>query len=60
MDCHSYNELIHIYLDGDATKEQKEQLEAHLTNCPSCKEHLHELKKINCLHSKFFSYRGAS
>lgn len=23
MDCHSYNELIHIYLDGDATKEQK-------------------------------------
>lgn len=30
MDCHSYNELIHIYLDGDATKEQKEQLELTL------------------------------
>ncbi|KKI85515.1 anti-sigma factor family protein [Shouchella clausii] len=43
--CHSHDELIHIYLDGDATKEQKEELYAHLQSCPSCREHLQELKK---------------
>lgn len=45
MSCHSHIELMHIYLDGDATKEQKEQLDAHLESCQSCKQHLHELKK---------------
>ncbi|TES49925.1 anti-sigma factor [Shouchella lehensis] len=45
MDCHSYNELIHIYLDGDATPEQKAELYAHMDVCPECKAHVNELKK---------------
>ncbi|MFB4212932.1 zf-HC2 domain-containing protein [Shouchella sp. JSM 1781072] len=45
MNCHSYNELIHIYLDGDATHEQKEQLYAHLETCSHCQTHVNELKK---------------
>ncbi len=59
MDCHSYNELIHIYLDGDATPEQKAELYAHMDMCPECKTHVNELKKSHCLYSKLVSHRSA-
>ncbi|WP_100406037.1 anti-sigma factor family protein [Bacillus solitudinis] len=46
MNCeHRYFELIHKYLDGDATETEKLDLEMHVANCSSCDEHLRELKK---------------
>jgi anti-sigma factor RsiW len=46
MKCEQqYEELIQKVVDGEATLEEKKQLDDHLTTCPSCKQHLHELKK---------------
>ncbi len=41
-----YEDLIQAFLDGEATKEEKMQLDAHLSHCPSCRQHFHELKKV--------------
>ncbi|WP_088105806.1 anti-sigma factor family protein [Halalkalibacter urbisdiaboli] len=46
MNCeHRYSDLIHKYLDGDASGEEKRELEMHLATCSSCKQHVQELKK---------------
>lgn len=41
-----YEELIQNVLDGEATEEEKKVLDRHLRECNSCKQHLHELKKV--------------
>ncbi|TWI54124.1 anti-sigma factor family protein [Halalkalibacter nanhaiisediminis] len=47
MKCEQhYEELIQAFLDGEATEGEKEQLDAHLAHCPSCRQHFHELKKV--------------
>ncbi|WP_368505938.1 anti-sigma factor [Alkalihalophilus sp. As8PL] len=46
MKCEkSYEHLIHKYLDGDTSSEERKRLEAHLNECPHCLEHVRELKK---------------
>ncbi|MFC2947424.1 zf-HC2 domain-containing protein [Virgibacillus sediminis] len=37
--------LMHIYLDGDITKEEETALRSHLEECKACQEHFHELKR---------------
>ncbi|WP_059103185.1 anti-sigma factor family protein [Shouchella shacheensis] len=44
-DCHSHDDLIHRYLDGNITKAEKEQLYEHVESCEACADHLQELKK---------------
>ncbi|MCM3763105.1 anti-sigma-W factor RsiW [Alkalihalobacillus oceani] len=47
MKCEQhYEELIQAFLDGEATQEEKEQLDAHLAQCPSCRQRFNELKKV--------------
>ncbi|MDT8862772.1 anti-sigma factor [Alkalihalobacillus sp. MEB130] len=47
MKCEQhYEDLIQKVVDCEATEEEKKQLDAHLTTCASCKQHLHELKKV--------------
>lgn len=41
--------LMHQYLDGDITKEAKQQLRAHLQTCTECQEHFKELKRTVAL-----------
>src|SRR5690625_4751500 len=46
MICDSqYFELIHKYLDGDATENDRKELEKHVAECSNCAKHLQELKK---------------
>ncbi|WP_100374486.1 anti-sigma factor family protein [Bacillus sp. FJAT-45037] len=46
MKCEQrYSSLIHKYLDGEVTKSEKNQLEAHLLTCEDCLLHVRELKK---------------
>jgi anti-sigma factor RsiW len=46
MKCEkSYEHLIHKYLDGDTSSEERKRLEAHLNECPHCLGHVRELKK---------------
>lgn len=47
MKCeHYYEELIQNVLDGEATEEEKKIFDHHIRECASCKQHLHELKKV--------------
>ncbi|WP_338012136.1 anti-sigma-W factor RsiW [Alkalihalophilus marmarensis] len=46
MKCEqSYEQLIHKYLDGEATSTERQTLEKHLNECSHCKMHVRELKK---------------
>ena len=36
-------DYMHEYLDGDISREHEQQLKKHLNNCPSCRQHMHEL-----------------
>jgi len=40
MDCKSISELLAAYLDGEVTAKEGEQIEAHLSACPQCREEL--------------------
>ncbi|KHF37870.1 anti-sigma factor family protein [Halalkalibacter okhensis] len=47
MKCEQkYDELIQKVVDSEATDEERKQLDQHLTSCASCRQHLHELKKV--------------
>lgn len=47
MKCEQrYEELIQAFIDGEASEEEKKQLDVHLANCPSCRQHFDELKKV--------------
>ncbi|WP_026571540.1 anti-sigma factor [Sediminibacillus sp. JSM 1682029] len=37
--------LMHIYLDGNLSKEQENKLRNHLQSCEACQKHFHELKR---------------
>ncbi|SDC76903.1 anti-sigma factor family protein [Shouchella lonarensis] len=43
--CQFYNEVIHRYLDGEATKEETAAMYQHMSSCAACEQHLKELKK---------------
>lgn len=42
-------QLMHIYLDGNLTEEDKRRLRSHLDQCPACQQHFHELKRTTTL-----------
>jgi len=37
---------MHEYLDGEISREHELELKAHLTDCTSCQQHMHELSKV--------------
>jgi len=38
MDCKNIRELLVAYLDGEATPEQRERVQLHLSDCPACRQ----------------------
>jgi hypothetical protein len=49
MDCKSIGGLLAAYLDGEVTPEERKQIEAHLPDCPQCRE---ELKALTATRDK--------
>ncbi|WP_017729225.1 anti-sigma-W factor RsiW [Halalkalibacterium ligniniphilum] len=46
MSCeHHYDEIINKYIDGEATDQEKQMLESHMTSCPHCQRYVLELQK---------------
>ncbi|OEH53949.1 anti-sigma factor [Oceanobacillus sp. E9] len=46
MSCNKdYLNLMHIYLDGDISREDESRLRRHLEDCESCQKHFHELNR---------------
>ncbi|MBA7616467.1 hypothetical protein ES703_23763 [subsurface metagenome] len=43
MKCKDVTELLAAYLDNEVTSDEREQIEAHLSACPSCREELEPL-----------------
>ena len=43
MNCKDINRLLTAYLDGEVTPEEQEQIQAHLSTCPHCREKLEAL-----------------
>ena len=37
---------MHEHLDGDISREHELELQAHLTSCTACQQHMHELSKV--------------
>ena len=48
-DCEKYEELCSAALDNALTAHEKEELDAHLAVCPSCREYLEDLKEMRAL-----------
>ncbi len=46
MTCDQIQEKMHDYLDGDLSSEMRAQIEAHLDDCPACKEAYSDLKEV--------------
>jgi len=46
MNCKGVSELLTAYLDGKVTPEEREQIDAHLSICPRCREELKSLTAI--------------
>mgnify|MGYP001623365510 CR=1 FL=1 len=44
--CEYFEELCSSSLDGELTRAQKRELEAHLAECPACAAYLEDLKLI--------------
>jgi anti-sigma factor RsiW len=49
MNCEESLALMHLYLDGDASEEEAQQLREHLKICPDCNQHYRELKQTESL-----------
>ena len=43
MNCKDIREFLTTYLDGEVTSEEREQIRAHLSACPRCREELEAL-----------------
>lgn len=43
MNCKDINKLLAAYLDDEVTSDEREQIEAHLSTCPRCREELEVL-----------------
>ncbi len=46
---HPIPEILSAYLDGEATAEERQQVESHLATCPVCRQHLEALKQTVAL-----------
>jgi hypothetical protein len=44
--CEEFNELIHLFWDGELDERRKEELQKHLSTCNRCKEKLALLESI--------------
>ena len=45
MECQAIKNLLSPYLEGELKREEKDNLEAHLKECPKCREELSLLEK---------------
>ena len=45
--------LLSIYLDGEISSRQREQVDAHLKKCLSCRRHLEDLRKLSGVMDKW-------
>lgn len=43
MCAERYVDYMHVYLDGDISRDHELELKKHLQACEACREHLHEL-----------------
>ncbi|NSW92292.1 MAG: zf-HC2 domain-containing protein [Firmicutes bacterium] len=46
MDCSRIKDLISIYIDGELDEGQKARFEAHVDQCPLCKEELDDILEV--------------
>jgi len=46
MSCENFQYLITGYLDDELSAEQRQSLDAHLADCPQCRQELAELKEL--------------
>lgn len=46
MDCSRVKELMSMYIDGELNMEQGAEFEAHMTECPSCREEYEDMVKL--------------
>ena len=46
MSCENFQYLITGYLDDELSAEQRQSLDAHLADCPPCRQELAELKEL--------------
>ncbi|PZE19533.1 zf-HC2 domain-containing protein [Paenibacillus xerothermodurans] len=49
MQCQEALPLMHEYLDGSLSRPEALELKKHLVACPSCRERLNELEKMEAL-----------
>ncbi len=47
MKCSQAQELLSAFHDGELQEEARQQIEEHLSGCPTCSERLHELREIS-------------
>ncbi len=48
-DCEKYEALCSAMMDNALTVQEKEELDAHLAACPSCRAYLEDLREMNTL-----------
>ena len=48
-DCEKYEALCSAMLDNALTVQEKEELDAHLAVCPSCRAYLEDLQEMRAL-----------
>lgn len=48
-DCTRYEELCSASLDNALSKEEKQELEAHLAECPACRAYMEDLRAMKTL-----------
>ena len=46
MSCENFQYLITGYLDDELSAEQRQDLDAHLADCPPCRQELAELREL--------------
>lgn len=46
MKCKDFDELLHLYLDGELKEKESKKIEEHLLACQRCSEKLQELKSL--------------
>ncbi len=49
MECEAYRSKLFEYLDGELAGAAQAELEAHVNQCPGCREELHELHETLAL-----------
>ena len=49
MRCKDFKNKLELYIDNELSRQQKAELERHLSKCPGCTKELEVLKSINTI-----------